>query len=228
MRYALRAKSRSSSESSLRQDRTLRSMLAERRDKERRVGALQDYPQLSYRQKRPLLEDLAYWYMTNGWSVVERPRAEERMSKRLANMPGLPVNLSASMVMRLFVDRTGLLREPRPDHIDFTHRTFQEFLAAKAALDEGNVGALIKNGHEDQWRETIVLAAGLASQKICEELIIGLIERGDKEPSQRHPLHLLAVSCLETSVALDPSVIKQVEMRLANSFLQKMQVKHGA
>jgi len=188
-------------------------MLAERRDKERRV-AMQDYPQLSYRQKRPLMEDLAYWFMSNGWSVVLRQQAEDRMAKRLANMPGLTQNLSGSDVMRLFIDRTGLLREPQPGHVDFTHRTFQEFFAAKAALDEGDIGVLIKAAHEDQWREMIVLAAGLAGQKTRESIITGLIQRGDNEPKVRHSLHLLAVSCLETSVALDPAVMKEVETRL--------------
>lgn len=188
-------------------------MLAERRDKERRV-ALQDYPLLSYRQKRSLLEDLAYWLMTNGWLVVARERAEERLTKRLANMPNLAQSLSGVDVMRLFVERTGLLREPQPNHVDFTHKTFQEFFAAKAALDEGNVGALVKSAHEDQWQEMIVLAAGLASQKTREELILGLIERGDNEPNVRHTLHLLAVSCLETSVALDSEVMKKVEAGL--------------
>lgn len=188
-------------------------MLAERRDKERQV-ALQDYPQLSYRQKRPLLEDLAYWFMSNGWSVLARPRAEERLTKKLANMQGLTPNLTGSDVMRLFVERTGLLREPQPSHVDFTHRTFQEFFAARAALDEGDIGALIKAAHEDQWREMIVLAAGLAGQKIREELILGLIERGDKDANVRHSLHLLAVSCLETSVVLNQEVMKAVESRL--------------
>jgi len=188
-------------------------MLAERRDKERRVS-LQDYPSLSYRQKRSLLEDLAYWFMVNGWSVVTLERAEHRLANRLGNMSGLPQGLSGEDVMRLFVDRTGLVREPRPEHVDFTHRTFQEFLAAKAALDEGNLGALIRTAHEDQWRELIVLAAGLASQKIREELISGLLARGDADPKIRHQLHLLAVSCLETSVALEPSVLQEVESRL--------------
>jgi hypothetical protein len=188
-------------------------MLAERRDKERRV-ALQDYPLLSYRQKRALLEDLAYWLMTNGWLVVPRARAEERLTKRLLNMPNLALSVSGQDVMRLFVERTGLIREPQPNHVDFTHKTFQEFFAAQAALDEGNVGALIKAAHDDQWQEMIVLAAGLASQKTREELILGLIERGDNEPAETHTLHLLAVSCLETSVALDPEVMKKVEAGL--------------
>ncbi|MFA6545396.1 MAG: NACHT domain-containing protein [Limisphaerales bacterium] len=188
-------------------------MLAERRDKERQV-TLQDYPQLSYRQKRPLLEDLAYWLITNDWSVVPRAQAEERLTKRLANMQGLPHGLTGTDVMRLFIDRTGLLREPQPNHVDFTHRTFQEFFAARAALDEGDVGVLVKEADEDMWREMIILAAGLASQKTREEIIKGLIARGDNEDPLRHSMHLLAVSCLETSVALDPEVLRAVEARL--------------
>ena len=179
---------------------------------------MQDYPQLRYSQKRPLIEDLAYWFMSNGWSVVLRQQAEVRLTKRLANMPGLLLNLSGGDVMRLFIDRTGLLREPQPGHVDFTHQTFQEFFAAKAALDEGNIGVLIKAAHEDQWREMIVLAAGLASQKTRETLITGLIQRGDNEPGARRSFHLLASSCLETSVALEPSVMKEVEARLTNGF----------
>ncbi len=42
-------------------------LLLERRDKERKVD-LSEYPVLSYRQKRLLLEDLAYWMMKNNYS----------------------------------------------------------------------------------------------------------------------------------------------------------------
>jgi hypothetical protein len=188
-------------------------MLADRRDKERRV-ALQDYPQMSYRQKRAFLEDLAYWLMTNEWAVVPKDRAIERISKRLVNMQGSLKNVTADDVMRLFIDRTGLLREPKPAHVDFTHRTFQEFFAAKAALDADNIGDLVKRAKEDQWEEVVVLAAGLAGQKTREELVMGLIARGDSDPSCRHQLHLLAVSCLETSVELSPGITKEVTARL--------------
>src|SRR5258707_4616707 len=43
------------------------SLLLERRDKERRVD-LSEYPALNYRQKRLLLEDLAYWMIKNNLS----------------------------------------------------------------------------------------------------------------------------------------------------------------
>lgn len=188
-------------------------MLAERRDKERRVD-LKDYPQLSYRQKKPLLEDFAYWLMINGWSVVSKERAEERFNMRLKSMPQLQSVISSSDLLRLFVERTGLLREPQMGHVDFTHRTFQEFLAAQAALDEGNTGSLLKHAHDEQWRELIVLAAGRASSRTRDEIVRGLINRGDQESQHRHRLHLLAVSCLETAVELAPDLVMEVTGRL--------------
>lgn len=65
---------------------------------------------------------------------------------------------SGSGVRRLFVERAGIIREPVAGQIDFTHRTFQEFLAAKAAVDEMDTGLLVENADDDQWREVIISA----------------------------------------------------------------------
>ena len=90
-----------------------------------------------------------------------------------------------------FVERASLLREPVHDRVDFTHRTFQEFLAAQAALNENTIGELLKHAHNDQWRELIILAAGKARPKECKQLLQGLITRGNKSSRRRHQLHLL-------------------------------------
>jgi hypothetical protein len=189
-------------------------MLLERRDIERRVE-LRDYPPLTYRQKLPLLQDLAYWMLTNGWPEVPRRRAEDRLSRRLANMEGIPKGIDGTQVCRFFVERSGIIREPVAGKIDFTHRTFQEFLAAQAALDEDDVGVLVRNANDDQWREVVILAAGLARPKESGELIDMLIARGDKENEYRHRLHLLAIACLETAIELDPQVRTKVQERMA-------------
>jgi predicted NACHT family NTPase len=105
-------------------------MLLERRDIERHVE-LRDYPHLNYRQKRVLLQDFAYWLLTNGWSGVTLSRADERLAVRLINMEGLSKEVTGSGIRRLFVERSDILREPVPGHIDFTHRTFQEFLSSQ-------------------------------------------------------------------------------------------------
>ncbi len=160
-------------------------MLLERRDVERRID-LRDYPQLSYRQKRVLLQDIAYYLLVNGWSMAPQDRIDDRLTRRLANMDGVSKDVNGSSVRRLFVERGGVIREPMVGQLDFTHRTFQEFFAAQAALDEGDIGALVKNAHDDLWREVVVLAAGLANLKERNSLIRDLISRGDGELQIRH------------------------------------------
>ena len=191
-------------------------MLIERRDLERGIE-LSDYLRLTYRQKTALLRDLAYWFLNNGWSSVTVTRAEERIQLKLANIPGIPHDTSASEVLRLFLDRSGLIRKPIPDQIDFTHRTFQEFLAAQAALAEGDVGALIKNAHDDQWRETVILAAGLANTKNREEIIRGIIRRGDwdRDRKRKHQLYLVAMACIDASVELGVELKALAQARLS-------------
>lgn len=190
-------------------------LLLERRDKARGVD-LTDYPALNYRQKLHLLEELAYWMLKNEWSEIPIELVDEHFSQNLISMLGISSeDFSGSDVRRLFVERSGLIREPVVGDIDFTHRTFQEFLAAKATVNEMDTKVLISNAHNDQWREVIILASGLATKQMREELIKGLILRGDTEQVYRYQLHLLAVSCLETSIALGPEIQIEVQKRLS-------------
>jgi len=188
-------------------------MLIDRRDLVRGVD-LRDYPNLSYRQKRALLQDLAYWLLRNGYSMIAVERAEERLAQKVESLQGLRRTIKANHVLRLFIERSGLLREPVKGQVDFTHRTFQEFLGAQTALDEGDLGFLIKSAHEQQWREVVILAAGLARPLERSNIIRDLIARGDNEPRYRQQLHLLGVACLETSIELDSTIIEEVILRL--------------
>ncbi len=189
------------------------SLLLERRDKESRID-LADYPALTLGQKERILQGLAYWMLQANLSETDVLQVDERFSEQLAHMPNLSQDITGTAVRRLLVERAGIIREPIAGQIDFTHRTFEEFFAAQAALDARDIGRLVAGAHDDQWREVIILAAGLASKALCEQLITGLIKRGDAEKVHRHQLHLLAVSCLETAIELALEVKNEVEKRL--------------
>ena len=75
------------------------------------------------------------------------------------------LGISGKDIRRLLVERSGMLREPFKGFIHFAHRTFQEFLAAQAVLNEDDIGVLVKNAYDDQWREVIILASGLSRQE---------------------------------------------------------------
>lgn len=189
-------------------------LLLERRDIERKVD-LVDYPKIGLRQKLVLLEQISYWLIRNGTSMIAKDSAIGMISATIKNMPTFPPSINGGNIMRFFIERSGMLREPIAEHIDFTHRTFQEFLAAKSALDNNDIGLMLINSHDVQWQEVIVLAAGRGSKKQAEEIIQGLIRRGDCEPNLRHQLHLIAVDCLSTTVELSSSLMEDVKKRLA-------------
>ena len=109
--------------------------------------------------------------------------------------PNLGITEQASEVLQWLLERSGILREPAPDLIDFLHRSLQDYLCARAVVDASGIGFLLARANDDQWREVIVLSAGLAQQ---QQLIMGLIKRGDKGRSNQHRLYLLAVACRET------------------------------
>ncbi|HEY9603200.1 MAG TPA: leucine-rich repeat domain-containing protein [Allocoleopsis sp.] len=185
-------------------------MLLERRDLGRKIKLDMTYvAKLTRDQKLALIQSFAYWLMLNSRSDVERERVDAHFDRRLDYM-SLPEAVTGAQIRALFVERAGLLREPIIGRIDFAHRTFQEFLAAQAALNEDSIGVLLQHADDDQWREAIIVSAGLARPRERAELLKGLLQRGHEMPERQHYLHLLAVACLETTVEIPPDVRAQV------------------
>ncbi|MFN6469868.1 MAG: leucine-rich repeat domain-containing protein [Nostoc sp. SerVER01] len=187
-------------------------MLLNSRDRGRKIKLDLDesYPGgLSDSQKMALIQSFAYWMMQNNYSDVEIDRVDDHFTRRLLGMT-LPKEVTGKQIRALFVERAALLREPAVGKIDFAHRTFQEFLAAQAALNEDSVNVLLQRAHDDQWREAIIVAAGLGRPRERKELLERLLQMGNEMPDKRHYLHLLAVACLETTVEVDPQIRAEV------------------
>jgi hypothetical protein len=184
-------------------------LLLERRDKER---GIEPPAGLSRTEKTLLLQDIAYWLVRNGWSDASAGRIAERIETKLSSMP--QVGAGADEVFRHLLERSGLLREPVAGRIDFVHRTFQEYLAAAAAVAADDIGVLVENARLDQWREVVVMAAGHASRRQREELLSGLIRHEAASRRQRSYLYLLAMACLETSPELDRELRAEIEGRV--------------
>lgn len=173
-------------------------MLLERRDTQRAVG-VEDL-QITRQQKEVLLQDIAFWLLINGFSDARTEDVEHLLDEKIEAMPHLKG--SPGEVLKLLLLRSGLIREPVEGRIDFIHRTFQEYLAAKKIVDDRSVGLLVERAAGDQWQGVVVLAAGLGTAEIGQELISSLLSRAEEEKQYRHRLQLLAVACLETTPVL--------------------------
>lgn len=181
-------------------------MLLERRDRER--GVALEETQLGRTDKILLLQDIAFWLVRNGWSDVPVDRVVTYVGRSLLQLHG--VNVEPSAVFRGLLERSGVLREPIAGRVDFVHRTFQEYLAGKAAVENDEIGQLIANAHDDQWREVVVMAAGHAQPDQCAELLYGLLKRARRR-AYRGRLRALAVACIQTARRLDPSLHDKIE-----------------
>ncbi|MFF4433367.1 NACHT domain-containing protein [Streptomyces sp. NPDC001513] len=179
------------------------SMLLHRRDRERglRVPELAEEPQLQ------LLQRLAYWLIRNGRTEMDRPRAEALIAAALPAVPAAAALGDAPAVFGHFLERTGLLRAPTADTVEFVHRTFQDFLGARAALDEGSLGELTAHAEDDQWEDVIAMAVAQGRPRERSEIIETLLARDS------HRSILLALACLGYAAELAPALRAEVERR---------------
>ncbi|NGO78706.1 NACHT domain-containing protein [Streptomyces sp. YC504] len=189
------------------------SMLLERRDRERDMAhAGLD---LDEESQTELLQKLAYWLIRNGRSEMDKADALAQLERLLPAMPYVAEQGTADTVLRHLLNRSGLLLEPSADSVQFVHRTFQDYLGARAAVEERDFDLLLGQAHLDQWEDVLRMSVAHARPDERARLLRGLLERGDQEPEHRTRLHLLAMACLEHAPKLDPQVRAEVEERAA-------------
>jgi NACHT domain len=183
-------------------------LLLERRDAEREVPASRTVV-LDAGSKLALLQHVAWRLNLAGRAELARDDVLEMVARAVARMPN--VDYSAQDVLQHLLDRSGVIREPVLGRVDFVHRTFQEYLAAKEATEDQAAGALVTRAHLDQWWETIVMAVGHATPERRAALLGGVLNRADTEPRHCRRLRLLAAACLDTAQVVDPEVTSRVE-----------------
>ncbi len=188
-------------------------MLLERRDRER--GLDPGGMELDAEAQTLLLQKLAYWLIRNGRAELDRGVAVGLLARVLPSMRFVAEQGTPEAVLRHLVERSGLLREPGPGAVEFVHRTFQDYLGAREAVEERDVPLLVDHAHLDQWEDVVRMAVAHARPDERASLLTALIERGDHEARHRIRLHLLAMACLEHATRLDPAVREAVESRAA-------------
>ncbi|QHC26141.1 NACHT domain-containing protein [Streptomyces sp. GS7] len=189
-------------------------MLLSRRDRERDMRG-PDGVELSDEPQIQLLQRLAYWLIRNGRTELDRDRAERLVADALPAVPAAASQGPAPAVFRHLLLRSGLLREPAPGSVDFVHRTFQDYLGARAAIEEGDFGLLVEHAADSQWEDVIRMAVAHARPRERADLLRELVTKGDglEDPGARLRVHLLAVACLEHATELDPGVREEVNSR---------------
>jgi NACHT domain len=187
-------------------------LLLERRDTEREVPASRAVV-LDAGSKQAILQHVAWRLSLAGRAELPREEVSALVARAVERMPN--VDYPVPDVLAHLLERSGVLREPVVGRVDFVHRTFQEYLAAKDAVEDQPLDVLISCAHLDQWWETIVMAVGHATPQQRARLLTGVLDRADAEPRHSRRLRLLAAACLDTAKVVDGEVTQRAEAALA-------------
>ncbi|MEV7796489.1 NACHT domain-containing protein [Streptomyces sp. NPDC087512] len=183
-------------------------MLLARRDRERGMGAL-DGPELGEEAQLELLQRIAYALVLSGRQEMTLETAEGIVERALPALGPAPGRGDAAAVLRALLLRSGLLRRPAEGILDFVHRTFQDYLAARYAVEEGHLGVLAARAEDTEWEDVVRMAVAHARPRERVSVLRELLGKDDPR------LTLLALACLEHAAALDPAVRAEVEERAA-------------
>ncbi|MFV6032421.1 NACHT domain-containing protein [Streptomyces sp. NPDC056264] len=188
-------------------------MLLSRRDRERDMGTpygidLGDAPQVQ------LIQRLAYWLTLNGRTAMDRAHAESVVREAVPAITEA-AGYDPGAVFTHLLHRSGLLREPTADTVDFVHRTFQDYLAAKALVDRWDIGVLVRHAADDQWEDVIRMAVGHARPRECAEIFEELLKAADTALDRRTELRILVVAAtaLDHATEVAPEVRQRILAR---------------
>ena len=191
------------------------STLLDRRDVEREIETPEGI-HLSERQSIQLLQRLAYWMVVNRQTEMHRDTALKSVTSQLPAMPSLhDGSTDPENVLFHLINRSGILRQPAAETIDFVHRTFQDYLGAKACVESGDFPLLLDNAHDDQWEDVLRMAVSHARPRERAEILKELISRGEGHPHGKR-LRLLAMACLEYATVVDSDVQALVKESVAS------------
>ncbi|MEU5956794.1 NACHT domain-containing protein [Streptomyces sp. NPDC047525] len=178
------------------------SMLLERRDRERGL----DDPggvRIPYATQIQLLQRLAWWLIRNSRSEMDRSDALHIITQAL---PSLNLSSEAEEIYTSLLLRSGLLREPADGRVDFLHRTFQDYLGSRLAVQELDFDLLLNNADKDEWEDVVLLAIAHARPKEAGQMLRRLVEQGTPRGK------LLAAAGLPYAAEVAPAIRSFVEV----------------
>ena len=152
------------------------------------------YRELTYPQKRFIVQEIARFMVLNEESSIRTEQARAKIGEALGLLAG-PSERDASVVLDSLVERSGMFREAKPGHLDFIHNTFKEYLAGESFANSGDAGLLIKEALNSSWHRVVLFAVATPRQGFAKDILSRLIHLANQanSQSQRRIYEILAL-----------------------------------
>jgi len=160
------------------------------------------FSHLTSNQKIHIMQPLAYHMMVNKTREVELKDVRQIIG---ATLMEVDQNLAPENFIQIIQDSSGLLIEKEWHLYSFSHKTFQEYLAARFVRDNQEyLTVLTENVGEPWWHETIRL---YAAQNDATQIIRACMRAIDTDDidSSTAPLEL-GIVCLDERLSIEPHV----------------------
>lgn len=190
-------------------------MLLGSRDILRRVAAPEGIT-LGVEEHQQLLQRIAAWLARSGYAEFNHEQARHQIELAMRGMPQVHRQGSAEAVLTHLLNRSGLLQERNDTAIQFIHRTFQDYLAAKELQESDGLGELLSHATDEEWQDIILLAVGHCHRGEVRRLIEAMIAKGDQcaDLRTRGDIHVLAARCALSAVVLEEEIREQIADRI--------------
>lgn len=115
--------------------------------------------------------------------------------------------------LSFFFERSGLIREPEHQRIDFIHRSFQEYLCAVELSRRVQWGLIEDKIGQEEWVETISLAMGYATKERADQILRATLAKGKERGAEKVYL-FYAIEYLSGALETDPLIRKEIREAL--------------
>jgi hypothetical protein len=183
-------------------------MLFGNRDQESEVHAY-DHISLSYDEKKIILAQIAYWMMKNGEVVADVDAVINCIDRTKRSLRIESQGYNSRELFRYFLERSGILRTPEKDKIDFIHKSFQDYLSAYEVYREDDWGFIANNAHNITWYETLILSMGFASERKSQQVIRRILDQHDEKSI------IIAAACASNTSSLSPKLRNTITQQLS-------------
>ncbi|MCX5398776.1 serine protease [Streptomyces sp. NBC_00102] len=200
-------------------------MLLGNRDQRRGIGGPEGIT-MEVEEQALLLQRIAIWLVREGQTEFSREQALRQLDRALASMERVRKQGTTDAILTHLLNRSGLLQERTEDLYQFTHRTFQDYLAAAEFVESDQINELLRCAEDESWADVIELAAGHCGRRAIGELINGLLDRAEKyapgtlafDPELAPKTRVLAALCAQHATLLDEGTWGRVRTALAGLY----------
>src|SRR5262249_42655465 len=149
-------------------------------------------------------------------NIAPDPRAGRHSFKTTGgdtNSDGIYNRLTQALVIR-----SGVLQELSPEAIQYTHKTFQEYLASISVRWHEDEYHLVRDFDLKSWNELTILTVITTAKAKASRMLTLMLDRGDltENLNDKTYYYLLATSCVRETYGLSDALKAKILSRVAD------------